>query len=424
MDPDADVHLTPNGLELEDNSGDGTIELQPLVTTGRYDGPRDAPEENSAPPPRRTNKKIAYNKTNAAAAAANGTSPAVEHIASALSNEGINNALQRLGIFGLQTFATVKDRFTSSSTNANNEGIPPAPSQTSASAEPQQQAEATSTTNQKKMLLLLMITLFVALLGATLEKYSAVEVELEIEEGEQEDAFHEHITDKKDHQDSNNKPNVHIVNVEGYQPTEMVNTTNYILPGTENFPPLSAAKGRPYYPIVNHFQHRNPTSSYASTWGYFDFQDPNPKWDGTMRPQPTNYHEVPNRDVANSDFPEDAWQKDDEYMKAFLYQAKLLVNRTMEAVYAEYGVGIPQDGSITLSEEDMVNREKFFPFQLKDTINDPGGGSWSTKQSFDGIARRIIHHIMTGDTFKLVSNFFFTFYRTSPHTKFRYYFRP
>ena len=50
----------------------GTLELQPLVSTGRYDtgGPRDAPEDDvvvvNAPP------RVAFNKTTAASAAANG----------------------------------------------------------------------------------------------------------------------------------------------------------------------------------------------------------------------------------------------------------------------------------------------------------------------------------------------------------------
>jgi len=390
----------------------GTVELQPLVSAGRYDtgGPRDAPEDDvivNAPP------RVAFNKTTAASAAANGTSPAIESVAHALSNEGINNALQRIGIVGTSAFVAIQDRLSSKSNNAPSNGI--SPSTTNNNSGTQQPIPTTTTDysdaaaqqasdKQKKMLLLVLITLFVALLGAVLEKHEAVEVELDLEDGETEIAFHENINDIDKKVGINQKETklIHIIDVDGYQPQEMTNTTFYVLPGTEDFPELSAAKGRPYYPILNHFQRRDPTSDYAKHWGYFDFQDPNSKWDGKMRPQPSNYHEVPNRDVSNSDFPKDAWQTDDEYMKAFLKQAKLLVNRSMEAVYGEYGVGLPEDGSIELSEEDMINRDKFFPFILKDTINSPGGGSYSTKQSFDGIARRMIHHIMTGDTFKLV----------------------
>jgi hypothetical protein len=167
----------------------------------------------------------------------------------------------------------------------------------------------------------------------------------------------------------------------------MVNASDYVLPGTENAPPLSAAKGRPYYPIINHFQYRNPTGFYAKKWGYFDFEDPDPKWKGKMRPQP-DFASVPNRDVT--DFPEGAWQKDQEYMTRFLQEAKKLVNRTIEAVYGEWGVGIPQDGSVELTDEFMVHREAFYTWPKP------------SEQSLDGMTRRFIHHIMTGDTFKLV----------------------
>ncbi len=264
-----------------------------------------------------------------------------------------------------------------------------------------------NTITRKKMVLLLMMTFVLALLIAILEKRSSaaaatITVGMEKVVSKQTAELHESDNALEEDGSSTNKIN-NNVNIDGYQPTTMIYPSNYTLPGTETAPPLSAAKGRPYYPILNHFQSRNPSSPYASTFGFFNFRDPNPDWDGKMRPQPLNYQDVPNRDVKNSDFPKDAWQTDEEYMKAFLLQAKLLVNRTIEAVYAEYGVGIPSDGSVTLTDEQMLNRELFAPFLLvKDaSITPPGDVSWSTTPSFDGIARRFIHHIMTGDTFKL-----------------------
>lgn len=264
----------------------------------------------------------------------------------------------------------------------------------------------------KKAMLLLFYTLAVALIGASFSKYSAVKTEEGVEAGEKELAFHtpqEVIDAKKEKEQEEEKEEkgqvveIHaLANVEGYQPKEMVDASSYVLPGTEDAPPLSAAKGRPYFPTLNHFQHRDTSSPYAKTWGYFDFRDPDPKWDGKMRPQPANFNDAPNRDVKNSDFPDGAWQKDEKYMKEFLTQARLLVNRTIEAVYAEYGVGLPFDGSVKLDEEGWINREAFSTLTLKDKVEDAAEGGWSTKASFDGIARRVIHHVMTGDTFKLV----------------------
>jgi hypothetical protein len=184
--------------------------------------------------------------------------------------------------------------------------------------------------------------------------------------------------------------------------------------------------GRAYTPITNHFQTKttlDPSSSsqsssayYAKTWGKWNFIDPNPKYDGILRPQPLNYNDVSNRDVQNVDFPEGAWQCDTNYMTSFLVQAKQLINRTIEAIYAEYGVGIipsnddddANSRERALLSDDMFwsGRDTFAPFILRDTMAVPlpptGSYSYSTRQSFDGIARRLIHHIMTGDTFKLV----------------------
>ena len=257
---------------------------------------------------------------------------------------------------------------------------------------------------KKKMLLVFLGILFLGMLGMVAAKGNAVEVEKIAEEGEIEVTHHEDkieeleitaaeeggATSKSSSSSSlSSSTPVHTIDLDGYLPKSMVNASDYVLLGTENAPPLSAAAGRPYYPIINHFQNRNPTGFYAKKWGYFDLEDPDPKWRGKMRPQP-DFESVPNRDVKSTDFPDGAWQTDTEYMSRFLQEAKKLVNRTIEAVYGEYGVGIPQDGSVELTDEFMVNRAAFYKWPKP------------SEQSLDGMTRRFIHHIMTGDTFKLV----------------------
>ena len=200
---------------------------------------------------------------------------------------------------------------------------------------------------------------------------------------------------------------VHSVNVDhtGYQPKEMIPTT-FFLPGTEDAPRGSAAGGGFEYPLTNHFQIRNPNSPTASTWGFFDFEDPKEEWRGKVRPIP-NFESVPHRDVKGSDFPDGAWQKDAEYMTQFLSEAKKLVNRTMEAIYAEYGVGVVGGDLTKLSEERRQQRELFAPWKVVQDINDDAEWAakkkdmWTTKDSLDGLARRIIHAIMTQDTFHI-----------------------
>mmetsp|Transcript_15681 Transcript_15681/g.28155 ORF Transcript_15681/g.28155 Transcript_15681/m.28155 type:complete len:1049 (+) Transcript_15681:70-3216(+) len=396
--PDApDGNLYDDGaVEEELHDGDngvrGSVELKPLVSSAPRDGPVDPDGEDGLRPvvtPRSHRTAAAVARKNVAFAKPTETSP-VEHVASMLSNEGVIDAMNRLQLAVRGAFARRELAVDSASSN---NGIPlPSPTASNDNAE-----SVVDSTKRKKMLLLLMATLFVALMGAVLEKSSAVSIEGEIEEGKTEEAFHVHS--HMGHTDQELK--IHQINVTGYQVHTLVNPSDYILPGTEDAPPLSAAKGRPYTPILNHFQNRCPTCDYAKQWGYFDFQDPDPKWDGKMRPQP-DFTAYPNRDVPNSEFPEDAWQRSDEYMQAFLAEAKLLVNRSIEGVYAEYGVGFSQDGSITMTEEQMENRLKFFSLEVKEDVKQRAGGSWTTKQSMERTARRFIHHIMTGDTFKLV----------------------
>lgn len=199
---------------------------------------------------------------------------------------------------------------------------------------------------------------------------------------------------------------IHNVDTTPYQSTEYLKPT-YFLPKTQDAPRGSAAGGGWDYPVTNHFQYRNVQSPTVSNWGYFDFEDPTEEWRGKVRPQP-DFSTVEHRDVKSSDFPEGAWQKDDAYMKRFLEEAKNLVNRTIEGVYAEYGVGVAPFGGDTLTDEQLVQREEFAPYAIiQDIENDEefrgkGNRMWMTQNSLDGLARRLIHAIMTNDSFELV----------------------
>ena len=198
-------------------------------------------------------------------------------------------------------------------------------------------------------------------------------------------------------------PKSHTIDTTENQPIEMISPT-FFLPGTEDAPRGSAAGGGFDYPLRSHFQIGNPNSPTASSWGFFDFEDPNEEWRDKVRPIP-DFESVAHRDIKGSDFPDGAWQKDDEYMKRFLSEAKKLVNRTMEAIYFEYGVGSAGGDLSKLSDEQLKEREIFAPFQIIQNIDDDkeynsrGTGMWTTKGSFDGLARRIIHAIITQDTF-------------------------
>jgi hypothetical protein len=113
----------------------------------------------------------------------------------------------------------------------------------------------------------------------------------------------------------------------------------------------------------------------------------------------TNY---PNRDVPSAEFPATAWQKNKTYLSKFLPEGISLVQRAQDAILAEYGQ--PTNG-------DWNERSKMFHITKHDEAldvkltnrkgsNDPGDqGGWTTPESWDGLKRRMLHAIMTEDSF-------------------------
>eukprot|EP00814_Leptocylindrus_danicus_P000850 CAMPEP_0116031158 /NCGR_PEP_ID=MMETSP0321-20121206/17329_1 /TAXON_ID=163516 /ORGANISM="Leptocylindrus danicus var. danicus, Strain B650" /LENGTH=993 /DNA_ID=CAMNT_0003506193 /DNA_START=61 /DNA_END=3042 /DNA_ORIENTATION=+ len=116
---------------------------------------------------------------------------------------------------------------------------------------------------------------------------------------------------------------------------------------------------------------------------------------------------VQNCDVPNTAFPINSWQRDAKYVEQFLLEGLKLVNRTKEAIYAEYGAGYP------LTEEIRQRREVMFrtgilnctAAETSQDINKmaPAGGrgGWMCESSLDGLVRRILHAIITQDDFTI-----------------------
>lgn len=134
-------------------------------------------------------------------------------------------------------------------------------------------------------------------------------------------------------------------------------------------------------------------------------------WDGDeeMRPMEDYCAKFPNRDIPGEDIPDDAWQADAVYVNHILNDADNLLARAMEAIFIEYGHGKP------LEPEGMAERMKMFHWSREDLSldsaqppekfqkrGDRGNGGWTTKRSFDGLVRRLLHAMMTQDTFTVV----------------------
>jgi hypothetical protein len=128
--------------------------------------------------------------------------------------------------------------------------------------------------------------------------------------------------------------------------------------------------------------------------------------DDKERPTEDFYKNHPNRDIPRSEFPSNAWQIDKEYLAKFLPEGIALAQRTQEAILAEYGQ--PMKG-------DWEERSKMFLIEQFDTLEGQDGlakgkrgtggresldqGGWTTKKSWEGLKKRLLHAVMTEDWF-------------------------
>ena len=55
------------------------------------------------------------------------------------------------------------------------------------------------------------------------------------------------------------------------------------------------------------------------------------------------------------------------------------------------------------SREDLSVENAKVPDKYNNRSGDRGNGGWTTKRSFDGLVRRLLHAMMTQDTFTVVS---------------------
>jgi len=139
-------------------------------------------------------------------------------------------------------------------------------------------------------------------------------------------------------------------------------------------------------------------------WGHWHF------WDGDadMRPKEDYLGKYKHKDIPGDDFPDESWQVDAVYVNHFLNDADELVARAMEAIYTEYGHGKP------LPPEALTSRHHMFRWDMIDMATQDGppenygrrskrdNGGWTTKRSNEGLVRRLLHAMMTQDTFTIV----------------------
>ena len=128
---------------------------------------------------------------------------------------------------------------------------------------------------------------------------------------------------------------------------------------------------------------------YAKTWGTWKLGEL-PKMDRSGFCGGQSHCDVPREKI-----PADAWQNDSAYMSKFLEEADSLVGRAMNAILAEYGKSPSETAMFDLSYKDFGRRD------LRGK-GPPSNGGWTTKRSMQGLARRLLHAMMTRDTFTFV----------------------
>jgi hypothetical protein len=115
--------------------------------------------------------------------------------------------------------------------------------------------------------------------------------------------------------------------------------------------------------------------------------------DDKERPTDDYYATYPTRDIPRADFPSNAWQIDKDYLSKFLPESIALVQRAQEAILAEYGK----------TEGSWEERAKMFEVTAIDEASGADAknsdakkkGGWTTKKSWAGLKRRLLHAIMT-----------------------------
>jgi len=139
----------------------------------------------------------------------------------------------------------------------------------------------------------------------------------------------------------------------------------------------------------------------ADKWGAWSLVDSK----ADRRPYEDFFAAYPHRDIPWQDLPSAAWQVDTSYVEEFLKQGVDLVDRSMEAILGEYGHSKFDEPSRSFEE-----RSEMFQLTMTDLENEDDGnrrelytgndnGGWTTERSYKSLVRRLLHAIVTEDSF-------------------------
>ncbi|CAB9523228.1 expressed unknown protein [Seminavis robusta] len=129
----------------------------------------------------------------------------------------------------------------------------------------------------------------------------------------------------------------------------------------------------------------------------------NPNFEEAHNLKDSFFDEFNYRDVPLSDFPDEAWQKDRNYMVSFIDQAMALVEAVKEGIMQEYNHPNPDDEE-KHSFAPIIGDHEFIEGEARDknTKTKLKGVAFLPQQSWDGLVRKLLHAMITTDHFYVV----------------------
>lgn len=134
-------------------------------------------------------------------------------------------------------------------------------------------------------------------------------------------------------------------------------------------------------------------------YGAWNFSD---EWFKGKGPRPiVDFSKAHYRDVPSAEFVAGSWQTDKEYTVRFIEEAKALVNRVLEGIYAEYGKPTKKADGSTLSDEERKERDALWGVDHVDGAEAKGIAQFN-EHSWNGLIRKLLHAMITHDDFYVV----------------------
>jgi len=108
-------------------------------------------------------------------------------------------------------------------------------------------------------------------------------------------------------------------------------------------------------------------------------------------------------DVPMDEFPEDSWQKDQQYIFDFLDKAKSLVENTMQAIMLEYGYSDPSEEDkeffdVIVGDYEVLNGTAMHHLSLEKLK----GIAYLSQRGWNALVRKLLHAMITHDHFYVV----------------------